>query len=59
MGCQGCVAEPRGCVLCFSEYHRDGDGCATLQNRLLEEAGVATVAGTSFGAMGKGFVRFS
>ncbi len=31
----------------------------TLQNRLLEEAGVATVAGTSFGAMGEGFIRFS
>ncbi|MGK0172378.1 MAG: aspartate aminotransferase, partial [Gammaproteobacteria bacterium] len=31
----------------------------TLQNRLLEEAGVATVAGTSFGALGEGFIRFS
>ena len=31
----------------------------TLQNRLLEELGVATVAGTSFGALGEGFIRFS
>ena len=31
----------------------------TLQNRLLEETGVATVAGTSFGAQGEGFIRFS
>jgi aspartate/methionine/tyrosine aminotransferase len=31
----------------------------TLQSRLLEEAGVAVVAGTSFGALGEGFVRFS
>ena len=27
--------------------------------RLLEEAGVATIAGTSFGAWGEGYVRFS
>jgi aspartate aminotransferase len=26
---------------------------------LLEQAGVATIAGTSFGAFGEGFVRFS
>jgi aspartate/methionine/tyrosine aminotransferase len=31
----------------------------TLQSRLLEEAGVAVVAGTSFGVLGEGFVRFS
>ena len=29
------------------------------QNRLLDEAGVATVAGTSFGASGEGYLRFS
>ena len=31
----------------------------TLQDRLLEEAGIATVAGTSFGAYGEGYLRFS
>ncbi len=31
----------------------------TLQTRLLDEAGVATVAGTSFGAEGEGFLRLS
>ena len=31
----------------------------SLQSRLLEEAGVATVAGTSFGAFGEGYLRFS
>jgi aspartate/methionine/tyrosine aminotransferase len=31
----------------------------SLQNRLLEEAGVATIAGTSFGAYGEGYLRFS
>jgi aspartate/methionine/tyrosine aminotransferase len=30
-----------------------------LQNRLLEEAGVATIAGTSFGEFGEGYLRFS
>jgi aspartate/methionine/tyrosine aminotransferase len=30
-----------------------------LQNRMLEEAGVATVAGTSFGIHGEGYIRFS
>ena len=31
----------------------------TLQSRLLDEAGVATIAGTSFGAFGEGYLRFS
>jgi aspartate/methionine/tyrosine aminotransferase len=31
----------------------------TLQNKMLEEAGVATVAGTSFGIHGEGYIRFS
>ena len=30
-----------------------------LQNKMLETAGVATVAGTSFGIHGEGYVRFS
>ena len=30
-----------------------------LETLFLEEAGVATVAGTSFGAEGEGYVRFS
>ena len=29
------------------------------QTKLLEEAGVATVAGTSFGSYGEGYLRFS
>jgi len=32
---------------------------ATLQKKLLEEAGVAVIAGTSFGAQGEGYLRFS
>ena len=30
-----------------------------IQNRLLEDAGVATVAGTSFGQTGEGKIRLS
>ena len=31
----------------------------TVQDRLLDEAGVAVIAGTSFGVHGEGYVRFS
>jgi aspartate/methionine/tyrosine aminotransferase len=30
-----------------------------LQNRLLNEVGVATVSGTAFGHLGEGYIRFS
>ena len=30
-----------------------------MQSRLLDEAGVATISGTSFGAFGEGYLRFS
>ena len=30
-----------------------------METALLEEAGVATIAGTSFGAHGEGFIRLS
>ena len=35
------------------------DGSALPYVRMLEEAGVATVAGTSFGIHGEGYIRFS
>ena len=50
---------PVGAFYAFPNIAGTGMDARTLQNRLLEEAGVATVAGTSFGAMGEGFVRFS
>jgi aspartate/methionine/tyrosine aminotransferase len=40
-------------------YEGTGLDARSLQRRLLEEAGVATVAGTSFGHLGEGFIRFS
>ena len=38
---------------------RTGKTAKEVQTLLLEEAGVATVAGTSFGTYGEGYVRFS
>ena len=50
---------PRGAFYTFPNIAGTGMDAATLQSRLLEEAGVATVAGTSFGAYGEGYLRFS
>jgi aspartate/methionine/tyrosine aminotransferase len=53
-----CV-NPGGAFYAFPNITETGMDARTLQNRLLEEVGVATVAGTSFGAFGEGFIRFS
>ena len=50
---------PRGAFYAFPNIEDTGMDAKTLQNRLLEEIGIATVAGTSFGALGEGFIRFS
>ena len=50
---------PGGAFYAFPNIEDTGFDAKTLQNRLLEEGGVATVAGTSFGALGEGFIRFS
>jgi len=50
---------PGGAFYAFPNIEGTGMDARTLQNRLLEETGVATVAGTSFGAQGEGFIRFS
>ena len=50
---------PAGAFYAFPNIEGTGMDAKTLQNRLLEEIGVATVAGTSFGALGEGFIRFS
>ena len=52
-------AEPGGAFYAFPNIEGTGMDAKTLQTRLLEEAGVAVVAGPSFGALGEGFVRFS
>ncbi len=50
---------PVGAFYAFPNIEGTGMDARTLQNRLLEQAGIATVAGTSFGAFGEGFIRFS
>ena len=52
-------ARPGGAFYTFPNVTGTGLDARRLQSRLLEEAGVATIAGTSFGAFGEGYLRFS
>lgn len=51
--------EPGGAFYAFPNISATGMDARGLQSRLLEEAGVATVAGTSFGVYGEAYLRFS
>lgn len=53
-----CV-EPKGAFYAFPNVQETGFDTRDLQQRLLEETGVALVAGTSFGALGEGYLRVS
>ncbi|MEQ9638625.1 MAG: pyridoxal phosphate-dependent aminotransferase [Alphaproteobacteria bacterium] len=53
-----CV-RPGGAFYAFPNVSGTGIDAKTLQERMLNEAGVAAIAGTSFGAMGEGYIRFS
>ena len=53
-----CV-EPAGAFYAFPNISGTGISARELQDRLLNEAGVALIAGTSFGVQGEGYVRFS
>jgi aspartate/methionine/tyrosine aminotransferase len=53
-----CV-EPGGAFYAFPNITGTGLSARELQNAMLEKAGVATVAGTSFGIHGEGYIRFS
>ena len=53
-----CV-EPGGAFYAFPNITGTGMTARELQNKMLEKAGVATVAGTSFGVFGEGYIRFS
>ena len=53
-----CV-EPGGAFYAFPNITGTGLQAKELQNLMLEKAGVATVAGTSFGVHGEGYIRFS
>ncbi len=52
-------ANPGGAFYAFPNVAGTGLSEKVLQTKLLEEAGVATIAGTSFGKHGEGFLRFS
>ena len=50
---------PGGAFYTFPNVQGTGQDAKQLQTNLLEEVHVATVAGTSFGALGEGYIRFS
>jgi len=52
-------ANPGGAFYTFPNITGTGFDARTLQAELLEKAGVATIAGTSFGEFGEGYLRFS
>ncbi len=54
----GCI-EPGGAFYAFPNVARSGISSRGLQDKLLNEAGVAVLSGTSFGSFGEGYLRFS
>jgi aspartate/methionine/tyrosine aminotransferase len=50
---------PDGAFYVFPNVRQLGVPSLVLQERLLQEAGVATLAGTSFGSFGEGYMRLS
>ncbi|WP_417271318.1 pyridoxal phosphate-dependent aminotransferase [Celeribacter sp.] len=52
-------ADAGGAFYAFPNIEGTGLSAMEAQNKFLDEAGVATVAGTSFGAWGEGYLRFS
>jgi len=50
---------PKGAFYVFPNISQTGMDCQTFADRLLNEAGVATLAGTAFGEYGKGHLRLS
>ena len=51
--------EPSGAFYVFPNIKNTGLSSKKAQDDFLELAGVATIAGNSFGKMGEGFLRFS
>ena len=50
---------PQGAFYCFPNISKLNCNSLDFQNKLLEVAGVAAIAGTSFGEFGEGYLRFS
>jgi len=51
--------KPHGAFYVFPNITGTGMDSRTLQDYLLNEAGVASLSGTSFGSYGEGYLRFS
>ncbi|PCJ42703.1 MAG: aspartate aminotransferase [SAR86 cluster bacterium] len=51
--------EPKGAFYAFPNITGTGIKSKELEELLLDEIGVATVSGTSFGHLGEGYIRFS
>ena len=51
--------KPKGAFYVFPNIEETGTKSGFLEEYLLEEAGVATLSGTSFGEYGEGFLRLS
>jgi aspartate/methionine/tyrosine aminotransferase len=51
--------KPKGAFYVFPNIQGTGKSSREMQDFLLNEAGVASLAGTSFGEYGEGFLRFS
>jgi aspartate/methionine/tyrosine aminotransferase len=52
-------ADAAGAFYAFPNIEGTGLTSMQAQERFLQEAGVAAIAGTSFGALGEGYIRFS
>ncbi len=50
---------PRGAFYAFPNISGSGLGAKELADRLLDEVGVAVLAGTAFGSFGEGYLRLS
>jgi aspartate/methionine/tyrosine aminotransferase len=50
---------PKGAFYAFANVSGTGVGSKELEERFLYDAGVACLSGTSFGAYGEGYIRFS
>jgi aspartate/methionine/tyrosine aminotransferase len=50
---------PKGAFYVFPNITKTGWTSKKLADALLEEAGVACLSGTAFGAFGEGYLRFS
>lgn len=53
------MIRPEGAFYAMPNVEGTGIPALELQDRLLEELHIATVAGTSFGALGEGYIRLS